>query len=187
MTARVGLGYHGIMRSQLMALMKESTADNYRALHSLVVQHASYAPYGNTLEVLEAALSAGDFDLVAKQLPEAMPNLLLSPRVHKIAWALHRHTQDEQAAGMEMALYTACVEGMLATGDGSQARPYLVCHISDEYDLLRHLKREVRQQRKMVDGSRHFDVVACADGGDVWFDVTAAASRLEESLGGTKG
>jgi len=49
----------------------------------------------------------------------------------------------------------------------------LVTYAADERDLLATLEREARSQQLIDCDSGRFDVLTCADGGEVWFDVTA--------------
>ena len=42
------------------------------------------------------------------------------------------------------------LQGLLATGEGSRANPYLVCHATDEYDLLEALDLQPAGQPRRI-------------------------------------
>ena len=63
-------------------------------------------------------------------------------------------------------------ERYFQSGGGTQARPYLVTHIADEYDLLAVLGKEAASQRQVNSEGGAFDVITCSDASELWFDVT---------------
>lgn len=105
-------------------------------------------------------------------LQRLMPGALLSPAAHAaLADALARSGRREEAA-RERLLAEASLAGILATGDGTRERPWSVLRVSDEYDVLRSLRRRSVQQSVERDGRRHLDHHVCDDGSEAWFDVT---------------
>jgi hypothetical protein len=74
------------------------------------------------------------------------------------------------------------VLGILATGDGSADKPYLVSRVSDEYDILRHTKKGMKGQSLRTKGDKSFDVIACQDGQELWFDITAVFGSMKKML-----
>lgn len=72
-------------------------------------------------------------------LESVLPGWILNPRIHQlISFAWHKLGQEE-AAQYELAVAVALLNGILSTGDGSKAQPYLVLYPADEYDLLAYL------------------------------------------------
>ena len=118
-----------------------------------------------------------------ERLAQAMPNLLLSPRAHMVFAFIADKTGDEKTAEVEQLVAAACCEGILATGDGTKANPYLVVRTSDERDVMHYLDRQFKQQSLVEDGDRHLDLIECEDGSEMWFDITDAYAKLGESLG----
>ena len=92
--------------------------------------------------------------------------------------------EDAAKAKAEREAAAKCVEGVLATGDGSADKPYLVTRVSDEYDLLRHLKKARTTQGLRHKDGKAFDVMSCTDGTEVWFDITAVFGSLSKKLKG---
>ena len=64
------------------------------------------------------------------------------------------------------------VAGILATGDGTRARPWTVLRVSDEYDVLRSLGRRPVSQELVGGAGRELDRIECTDGSEAWFDAS---------------
>ena len=43
---------------------------------------------------------------------------------------------------LERSLFVLTLQGLLATGDGTRGNPYIVCHPTDEYDVVATLGHE---------------------------------------------
>jgi hypothetical protein len=99
-----------------------------------------------------------------------------------MACVIAKRSNDEKAARMDGYIGVACCKGIVATGDGTKRRPYLVTRISDEYDVVRYLGKQPARQALTGIGDRHFDVITCTDGSEIWFDITAPYSKFEEKL-----
>ena len=100
------------------------------------------------------------------------PSKVLSPRVHflaaEAAQAIGQHAEVE----LERSLFVLTLQGLLATGDGTRANPYIVCHPSDEHDIVAALGKEAAGQALVEHEGRQCDIIVCSDGREVWFDVT---------------
>ena len=173
-----------LSRELIVALITEPSADNYRVLHAAVVGHPDYAPYDDVLEqaseLLEGEREQQAVTSVAalEVLKEAMPNLLLSPRAHMLKAYIHRTRGEGEAEEMEIMFASACIRGILATGNGSELRPYLITRVSDEYDVAQALERTLEEQQLIKRNDRSFDVWQ-TDVGPLWFDVTDALQTLD--------
>jgi hypothetical protein len=168
------------MKEQFVDFMESPSRDTYLAVRGTLLASPDYKPYSDELNGIDGLLEIGSFAAVQETIARSMPNLLLSPRAHLFLSLAAEKSNDENAAGMERFIAAACVEGILATGDGSRDRPYLVCRSTDEYDVLQYLGKEFRGQALVHDGDRHFDLMECEGGTEIWFDITAAYNKLEE-------
>jgi hypothetical protein len=79
---------------------------------------------------------------------------------------------------MEAQIYWRCIEGILSTGDGIQEHPYVVTRISDEYDILLALEKEMESQALCEINNLHCDVMTLADGEEIVFDITDCYAKL---------
>ncbi len=170
----------------LQELAKCPTAETYARIRSWFVTCPAYDPYREELRDLERLIDVGELAAAAQALDTAIPRLLLSPRVHELAAQLARRTGDTHRAEREHRIAQACVEGILATGDGSRDQPYRILYAADEQDVLRFLGLPQKHPHLQHMGDLHLDKIEVAEGVEVWFDVTvpyhrqAPASVLEQ-------
>ena len=100
--------------------------DSYFAVRSALISSERYDPYSDDLYDAEELVDQGAFAAARNKLSESMPNLLLSPRAHLLLAAVAEETGDKRGSEMEGLITSACVEGILATGDGTKASPFAV-------------------------------------------------------------
>jgi len=167
------------MKEQFIRFMGSPSCETYLAVREALLALPDYKPYSDELNSIARLLEAGSVAFVQEKISESFPNLLLSPRAHLYLGLAAEKLNDEHSAGMERFIAATCVEGILATGDGSKEQPYLVCRSTDEYDVLQYLGKEFRGQSLVDDGDRQFDVMQSDDGSEIWFDITAAYKTLE--------
>ncbi len=158
--------------------------ETYLAVFKAVTEAESYNGYSMELEDVAGLVKGKKFKEAQGRLEKAMPNLLLSPRAHLWAALAAEGLREEEKAKAEREAAQKCIQGMLATGDGSPEKPYLVTRVSDEYDLLRHLNKERNVQKLRHKDGKAFDVMQCADGSEVWFDITVVFGSMVKRLKG---
>lgn len=151
--------------------------ENYLALRQAFATSPHYRPSPegqNELELVDQLLEQGRIEEGNEKLRAMAPGWLLSPRLHKML-AYTFHEQGEyQSETFELCTCQVVLQGILWTGDGSEARPYLVSRGPDAEDVLAHLqKQSIGTETRGSNGSRR-DVWACADGARLWFDMTSA-------------
>lgn len=169
---------------QLFASFMESRNDEtFLALRQQIIASDAYQPYSDEFTTAEQLIDLYSLDEAREALEDTMPNLLLSPRAHRLLAEIDLEAGDVQSADRERMMAAACVEGVLATGDGSEQQPYLILRTSDEYDVLAHLGKRSEMQSLVLKEEKHLDLITCSDGSEVWFDITDAFARLTESFG----
>lgn len=166
------------MRQLLLNLLKEPGRESYLALYAAVIAAPEYAPYSDELGTVAVLIEQQRYDDAREQLKRAAVNLLLSPRAHLLSAFLHSKAGDEASAERELALRDACRDGILATGEGTEALPYVVSRPSDEHDILEHLGKRLGKQRLRTRSGRHYDHLVCVDGTELWFDITPVFRTL---------
>ena len=76
----------------------------------------------------------------------------------------------------------AKINSILATGDGSRERPYVVSSVKEEYLILQHFDQKLMLQALVnVDGKR-MDMMSCEDGTAYFFDISTFFGRLTQQL-----
>jgi hypothetical protein len=164
-----------------LEFIRSPDRETYRKLREWFIGCDAYDPYHDDLLDIERMVAAEQYDRAARALDRSMPNLLLSPRAHRLAAAIAEHQGNHARAEQQRAVADACVEGILGTGDGSRQHPYQVLHTADEYDVLDFLGQQSAEQRLHHAGDRHLDWIRTADGADIWFDVTDAYEKHSPS------
>jgi hypothetical protein len=164
------------------ALAIEPSAESYMKVVGMVVTHPAYDPYGRDIDSLIELYEAERHADAERKLRELMPTWVLTPSLHKIAFLLAKHRGDQAAGMVEMRLVQATIDGLLATGDGSREKPYVVVRIRDEYELLEHLEKKPAGQSLIRDGDRQLDCFELADGSEIYFDVSLPKSHLDRML-----
>ena len=151
------------------------------ALNELA-ESPEYNPYGNqNVEIIEL-IEADEFDEAMKACEAARATLLLSPEAHMIAAFVASKLGDKELEEMERFLISACLEGMMDTGDGTKQRPWVVSVVSDEYVILKALEKEMSSQNLIQVGDRFLDVVETTDEEQFYFDVSVPYGNLQRRM-----
>lgn len=170
------------MRELLFQLIQSPSRENYLAIRASLVASDSYEPYSDEMEKASQLYELSKFEEARDTIRSAIKNLILSPRAHQLLALLLYKLGDTQASQMEMMIGSACIEGILATGDGSEHGPYIVARTSDEYDVIEHHGKQLKQQSLMQRDGKYLDLIECTDGSEFWFDITDAYNRLSTSF-----
>jgi len=173
------------MQNEFEAFLKSPNRERYLQLFALVTSADDYDPYSDELASASDLLEAHKNEEARTVLGRAMPNLLLCPRAHLYLGYIARAAGDEGQADFENYVASACVEGILATGNGSQQQPYRVVRTSDEYDVVQYLDKTFQKQSLIDEAEQQFDRIRCTDGTEFWFDITTPYQRLTKRLEGT--
>jgi hypothetical protein len=160
------------MQELFVAFLQNPTEESFRAIRDAIVNHPKYDGYSHDLREMEDAYEQKRFADVKTAFAQAQPNLLLSPGAHLLLNLAMRDEGNTQGADMERFICFRCLDGIQLTGDGTKERPFLVLRTSDEYDLLSTLGKQLSQQGLIHENDRSYDVMTCADGSELWFDIT---------------
>ena len=175
----VGATWAGDTEQLFIDFLKSPTKERYVAVYQALTTGQEYNPYGDDLKEIKRLIGKKHYEEARQKLKTAWPSLLLSPSAHQCAATVARTLGDEATADKERQIAEKCLQGILATGDGSRERPYLVSRVSDEYDLIRHLNKRSTTQGLSLDGQRSYDVLNLDDGSQMWFDISAVFARVK--------
>jgi hypothetical protein len=172
------------MQELFVAFLSTPTPESFRALRDVVVNSPNYDGYSQDLRDMERALDEKRFADVKNVFAQAQPNLLLSPSAHLLLSQALKEEGNAKASDLERFICFRCVDGITNTGDGTQARPYLVLRTSDEYDVLNAQGKRFASQHLVHEGGKSYDRMVCADGSEVWFDITDMMAAMARRLNG---
>jgi hypothetical protein len=160
------------MQRQLAALVEQPSKATYLAARDAVLSQSVLPLVATELAELQDLLECEAYEALLHRLDALPASKVLSPLVHFLAAEAAAALGDEQELELERTLFVIMLQGLLATGDGTPANPYIVCHPTDEYDVLAALGLEAAGQSLVEREGRLCDAVVCTDGREVWFDVT---------------
>ncbi len=167
------------MQRRFRQFVESPTRENFLAVRQAVLRAAPLPIQATDIAELERLLDAEAYDEVLRRVELLPPSKVLSPRIHFLVAEAAEALGDVQTSELERFLFVLSLRGLLATGDGSAAAPYAVCHASDEHDLLECLGLEIASQSLVACDGRWLDQIVCADGREIWFDATPAFRRLK--------
>lgn len=170
--------------ADLQRFLEKPSAGRFRNLRNAVSESPDYVPYSGDLAKGDELLAEGHFEAAKSYLLSLMPNWILNPGIHRLLSFACYQLGQEQVAWFEYEMAMAMLDGILSTGDGSEARPYLVLHTDDEYDVLEHLETRSQGQALVQKGERYCDRHMCDDGSEIWFDVTVPFAHLQGRVSG---
>ena len=165
------------MQSLYHEYLKAPSRSNYLILRDACLNDADYDPCSRELDAIEHLVEEGVWDLAGLAIGDALPNLLLSPRLHLLAAHVSRAQGHHDAAEFESATALALVQGILSTGDGSKDTPYLVTRTSDEVDVCQRLGKFSERHLPQHKDGRNLDELKTSDGDAIWFDMTEPYHR----------
>ncbi len=170
------------MRELFVDFVRSPSRDTYLAVHEELTSLSVYNPYSRELDDVNQLIEQERWSDADAALNSAMPQLILTPRAHLLSAIIAENQGDEHRARMESAIAVACVDGILATGDGTESQPYTVTRTTDEYDVLSYIGKEFQRQSLCDIDGRRIDQIECTDGSAVCFDITRAFERLHHLL-----
>jgi hypothetical protein len=175
------------MRAQFFTYLEHPSLDSFMGLREAVLSAEGFDPYSCDLDDINALMESDQWEeVVATITKNLFPNHLLSPSAHlSLGFAYHKLGREKES-GFEQLVYSALVDGIKSTGDGTAEQPYLVTRTSDEYDLLMVEDLRPTQQSLIHRDGREFDMMTLEDGREVWFDITEIKAILSRNLGTAK-
>src|SRR4051812_10754890 len=124
------------MQRQLTAFVERPCQRTYLAVRDAVLSQTSLPLVACELAELDQLLAEAEFQTVLDRIDVMPPSKILSPRVHFLAAEAAEALGDSAAVELERSLFVLTLQGLLTTGDGSRGNPFMVCHPTDEYDIL---------------------------------------------------
>jgi hypothetical protein len=152
--------------------LERPSAGSFTALRTALLADLSYRFHSADDAELSRLIEAGDNSSAVAMLPGLLPNWMLSPGVHQMLSEAAEMIGDDAVAQSEQYFARAALSGLLQSGSGTEESPYLVTHVSDEFEVVSALEKDAGIQRQVRTESGVFDVITCRDGTELWFDVT---------------
>ncbi|UCH84304.1 MAG: DUF4919 domain-containing protein, partial [Candidatus Latescibacterota bacterium] len=162
--------------------VENPTGAHYRTILDNLAATPEYRPYAGYIEQIQGLLDSEDYEKAYEACQRSKATLLLSPELHMLAGYAAREMGDDELFNLERVITSACVRGILDTGDGTKDEPYVVSVTGDEYFILEVLKKTFESQELVEDGDRYMDLIKTTDGTEIYFDITKPYQNLQKQL-----
>ena len=160
------------MQNELERFVGRPTGRNYLRVRARILEAAEPRPEPQDLIALESHFVEGRYVAVREAMDQMLPAWSLSPRFYWMGAAASLELGDQEEAEVDRFLYQTCLQGLLATGDGSIELPYLLTYASDEEEVLYRLRLQ-RERSALVRSPQGLcDVVTCEGGRELCFLLT---------------
>ena len=165
------------MQRQLAAFVGHPSKTTFLAARDAVLNESPLPLLAVDIAELDRLLDQEEYQTLLDRLDLLPPSKVLSPRIHFLAAEAADALGHSQDMELERCLFVITLRGLLATGDGTQGNPFVVCHASDEHDILEALGLQASRQSVVENEGRLCDCLVCSNGREVWFDVTKSIAR----------
>ena len=169
-------------RDQFLHFMKSGKLDDYMVVRQALIDSPAYAAYSDDMNKIIELVEGKQYQKALDLFRKRLGNLLLSPAGHLMASESMKGLGQDEDAKMEQFIGVRCIEGILATGEGTEKEPWLVLRPVDEYDVLGYFGKTMEKQELVKGGRGTCDIMHCNDGSSHWFDITDAMMRLDEQM-----
>lgn len=150
------------------AFVSEPGPQTLDRLRRAVLRAPGFDPLVSVDETLAGADGPRE---VLDALGALMPGLLLSPSAHAAQALAFGELGQEGAARVETRMGHLALASLHDSGEGTEASPYRVLRVQDEYDLLAAGGRRSTAQTLRSDDRGRFDVHTLADDSRVWCEL----------------
>lgn len=156
----------------IVRFLQNQTLANFLEVRRQISLSGDFHPYANYEELAVPLLQQEKYGESIDALRAFLPGGFLSFSLHSLLAFAYQKVANPEEAQRERFFAQSVMNGLLQTGDGSEAKPYLVMQISDEYDVLRYLGKESSRQTLVQTPEKVLDQHLCPDGASIWFDIT---------------
>ena len=159
------------MNDQLQNFFEDPSADGYLLARESILAECDYRQRSFEIDKLSRLDRQKEYRLVFEEVEQMLPLWALSPRVHFLAATAAQELGDMEELETSQYLMSVCLEGLLASGEGTAENPYRITYLSDEQDILLARGLLLASQRLVGSEEGFFDVIDCQYGTQVWFAV----------------
>jgi hypothetical protein len=170
------------VQRQWIRFQHDRSREAFSALREAVAQSPEFDPSSTELNTIVQMLEQGNVNESKDLFKTVVPNWLMTPHVHRMAAFIYSKGCQRSNAEREIFLSNLLQQGILASGNGTEAHPYLILHPEDTKDVLAHFKKSVTEETTVEQDGKQLVCVQCADGARLWFDRTLPTVESVETL-----
>ncbi|MEZ6119557.1 MAG: hypothetical protein R3C28_23725 [Pirellulaceae bacterium] len=162
---------HAVVDDRFQKFLIEPTSQRFSRLQTTVFKHEDYDPGSRDLDLLAALFSRREYQHVAELADELEPVWFLSPRFHFFKGLAAEELGLDAITCAARSASHACLNALLDTGDGTEAAPFKITYLADEYDIAQVLGFDSLGQQLMETDDGKRDIMLGHDDAELWFDV----------------
>jgi len=160
------------MLEQLTTFFEQPTQDAYLELRDLVIREDDFQWSSPVFDHLSHLASRAQFDDLIRVIDGLSSAWAICPRIHYLVAIGAEAMGDDEEVEIRHLAFHACIQGLLASGGGTEQDPYRPTYLCDELDVLTACRLMRKSQELICADDRRFDVVTTTCGQTVWFDIT---------------
>ncbi len=164
------------MQNVWHTFFNEPNGRNYLRVRQRILKYRR-KPQIEELSHIQALFEQGEYQLVRLEAARLLPRWGLSPRLYRLTGLAAWELKDLEAAELDKFLFDACLQGILATGEGTVSLPYWVIYPSDPDELLDRLGLKIKRRFLMRATCGPAERVDSEDGRSWWFTYQPAELR----------
>lgn len=159
------------MLIEYTSFLETPTAENYLAVRGRLLEESDWPPEQLPFVRLARLVVSRPAGRATRTLAESLsPLWLLSARVHSFQALIAEKCGNRDDFELSRFEAVACLEGLLATGNGTRRRPYRATYPSDVQDILSALHLRLVSQELISQRDHTYDVVRASDLRTYWFE-----------------
>ena len=156
------------MQQRYEQFLRHPTAARYLELRALLLEECG-VPQPLPIHQLQHDIRSGAPAASIRQRTNVLSRQwLLSPKFHLLIAELAEAQDDAEQLELSLLEAHSCLQGLLATGDGSSDWPYQSTYPSDVHDVAAAAGLNIDAQHLTRRHSRWFDLVTCGNR-ELWF------------------
>ncbi|WP_372367006.1 hypothetical protein [Candidatus Uabimicrobium sp. HlEnr_7] len=156
--------------------------ESFVKLRTLILKDADYNFYKDTTTQLVEWLDLEEYQKIVDQCKNAGVNEILCPGFHKYIGIALKRQGNLEGFKAETAIYSYCIKMILQCGEGTLQKPYQVLRISDEYEVMKILQKQMAKQSLISQNDKHYDMIECTDGSILYFDVSVSKNSVDNLM-----
>ena len=158
-------------------LLDRPGSESLLAARDLVIAHDNFPISPVFWARLDALLAANSFSELLAYCRFFQAVACLSPRFHFCRAIAYDGIGDAGRRDQSKATHQKLLKALADTGDGTQAAPFIITYLSDEYDLMKAFGCEAVGHHTAQQHAGVCDVITDANGDEFWFDASALLSN----------
>jgi hypothetical protein len=158
------------------------TLDNFLKARNYIITHPDFDGYSAEEKQITTLCDQGKFAEAGRFMSH---NTLLNPRAQMYKAFAFSQAGDKNGEQAQKIWAVKILQGISLTGDGSNAKPYLVTSIADEKAFLNYIDEDFKSQRLQNLNGRQIDCITTASGKTVCFDVTDCMRSIQGRFNAT--